>query len=53
MGYPVGDVRAPLTKFGSLGEEGRTKLKAILAVFDEINALMADIDGRSADSKAA
>jgi 4-hydroxy-tetrahydrodipicolinate synthase len=53
MGYPVGDVRAPLTRFASLGEEGRTKLKAIMAVFDEITALMADIDGRSVDSKAA
>jgi 4-hydroxy-tetrahydrodipicolinate synthase len=53
MGYPVGDVRAPLTKFSSLGEEGRSKLKAILAVFDEITALVADIDGRSVDSKAA
>lgn len=49
-GYPVGDVRAPLTKFGSLGEEGRTKLKQIMAVFDEIDALMVDIDARSADS---
>jgi 4-hydroxy-tetrahydrodipicolinate synthase len=51
-GYPVGDVRAPLTKFASLGDEGRTKLKQILGVFDEIDALMADIDGRSTDSHA-
>ncbi|WP_426169488.1 dihydrodipicolinate synthase family protein [Sandarakinorhabdus sp. DWP1-3-1] len=49
-GYPVGDVRAPLTKFGSLGEEGRTKLKQIMAVFEEIDALMVDIDARSSDS---
>jgi 4-hydroxy-tetrahydrodipicolinate synthase len=49
-GYPVGDVRAPLTKFASLGEEGRTKLKQILAVFDEIDAALADIDSRTSDS---
>ena len=50
-GYPVGDVRAPLTKFASLGDEGRTKLKQILAVFDEIDAAVADIDSRTADSR--
>jgi 4-hydroxy-tetrahydrodipicolinate synthase len=50
-GYPVGDVRAPLTKFASLGDEGRTKLKQILAVFDQIDALMVDIDARTADSR--
>lgn len=51
-GYPVGDVRPPLTRFASLGEEGRTKLTQIQAVFDEIDALMADIDARTVDSKA-
>jgi 4-hydroxy-tetrahydrodipicolinate synthase len=50
-GYPVGDVRAPLTKFASLGDEGRTKLKQILAVFDEIDAAVAEIDSRTADSR--
>ena len=53
LGYPVGDVRPPLTKFASLGDEGRTKLRAIMAVFEEINALMAEVDARSSDSKAA
>lgn len=51
-GYPVGDVRAPLTKFASLGAEGRDKLAQIMAVFDEIDAAMADIDSRSADARA-
>jgi hypothetical protein len=47
----VGDVRAPLTKFASLGDEGRTKLKQILAVFDEIDAAVTEIDSRTADSR--
>jgi len=48
QGYPVGDVRDPLTKFASLGDEGRTKVKAIRAVFDEIDAALQEIDGRAA-----
>jgi 4-hydroxy-tetrahydrodipicolinate synthase len=48
QGYPVGDVRDPLTKFAALGEEGRTKVKAIRAVFDEIDAALIEIDGRAA-----
>jgi 4-hydroxy-tetrahydrodipicolinate synthase len=53
QGYPVGDVRDPLTKFADLGAEGRAKLAQIRGVFEEIDALMADIDSRSADALAA
>ena len=47
-GYPVGDVRAPLTTFKELGEEGRTRLGKITAVMREIDDLMVKIDGRLA-----
>ena len=32
VGYPIGDVRPPLTTFKELGEEGRERLKKITAV---------------------
>jgi 4-hydroxy-tetrahydrodipicolinate synthase len=47
-GYPVGDVRPPLTTFKELGEEGRTRLGKITAVMREIDDLMMKIDGRLA-----
>ncbi len=47
LGYPVGDVRAPLTTFKQLGEEGRRRLKAILAVIAELNAMPA-VQGKRA-----
>jgi 4-hydroxy-tetrahydrodipicolinate synthase len=43
-GYPVGDVRPPLTTFKQLGEEGRLRLTKITAVMREIDALLAIID---------
>jgi 4-hydroxy-tetrahydrodipicolinate synthase len=47
-GYPVGDVRAPLTTFKELGEEGKMRLKKITAVIRELDDLMVKIDGRLA-----
>jgi 4-hydroxy-tetrahydrodipicolinate synthase len=49
-GYPVGDVRPPLTSFRELGEEGRARLAKITATMREIDALMREID---APAKAA
>ena len=43
-GYPVGDVRAPLTTFEELGEEGRQRLTKITAVIRELDALMDQLD---------
>ena len=43
-GYPVGDVRPPLTTFRELGEEGRTRLGKITAVMRELDDLMAVLD---------
>jgi 4-hydroxy-tetrahydrodipicolinate synthase len=45
-GYPVGDVRAPLTTFKELGKEGEARVKKLKAVMKEIDALMDQIDGK-------
>ncbi|WP_186156400.1 dihydrodipicolinate synthase family protein [Burkholderia gladioli] len=37
-GYPVGDVRPPLTTFAALGEEGIERRKRILAIIEELDA---------------
>jgi 4-hydroxy-tetrahydrodipicolinate synthase len=47
-GYPVGDVRPPLTTFRDLGDEGRQRVKKVKAVIDELERLMDRIDGRPA-----
>jgi 4-hydroxy-tetrahydrodipicolinate synthase len=43
-GYPIGDVRAPLTTFKELGGEGKERLKKITAVMAKLDELMAKID---------
>jgi 4-hydroxy-tetrahydrodipicolinate synthase len=40
LGYPVGDVRPPLTKFSELGEEGRRRLKKILGLVAELDRVV-------------
>jgi len=47
-GYPVGDVRPPLTRFAELGEEGRSRVAQITAVMDELAELMDELEGRPA-----
>ena len=42
-GHPVGDVRAPLTTFDQLGE-GRQRLGRILALMDDLDALLEQLD---------
>src|SRR3954470_19700459 len=44
VGYPIGDVRPPLTTFKELGEEGHERLKKIMAVIRELDDLMAVLD---------
>ncbi len=39
-GCPVGDVRAPLTTFASLGEEGRARVAELTAIMGELDALL-------------
>lgn len=40
-GYPVGDVRPPLTKFAALGGEGIERRAKIVSIIDELNAYVA------------
>lgn len=47
-GYPVGDVRPPLTTFRELGEEGAQRVRKVKAVIDELDRLMDRLEGRSA-----
>ena len=44
VGYPVGDVRPPLTTFKELGEEGRQRLTKITAVIRELDTLMDQLE---------
>jgi 4-hydroxy-tetrahydrodipicolinate synthase len=44
-GYPVGDVRPPLTTFRALGAEGRERLVVLAGVMKEIDELMLRLDG--------
>lgn len=41
QGYPVGDVRAPLTQFAGLGQEGVDRRARIVSILDEINSYVA------------
>ena len=42
-GYPVGDVRPPITTFASLGDEGRDRLKALMGMIEELNSLLPNL----------
>ena len=42
-GYPVGDVRPPITTYSSLGDEGRTRLKKLMGMIEELNALLPNL----------
>lgn len=46
QGYPVGDVRPPLTNYASLGKEGETRVKKVMAVIREMDRLMDRLDGK-------
>jgi len=45
-GYPVGDVRPPLTTFKELGREGEARLKKLKAVMKELDDLMDRLEGQ-------
>jgi 4-hydroxy-tetrahydrodipicolinate synthase len=46
-GYPVGDVRPPLTTFKALGKEGETRLEKLKAIMHELDVLMEKLEARS------
>lgn len=41
QGYPVGDVRAPLTQFADLGQEGVDRRARIVRILDDLNSYVA------------
>ena len=43
-GYPVGDVRAPLTTFKMLGQEGEERLARLTPIMAELDALVDQLD---------
>lgn len=43
VGYPMGDVRAPLTRFPELGEEGRLRMAEIKGLMEELDGLTASL----------
>lgn len=47
-GYPVGDVREPLTTFAKLGQEGDKKIKMLTALMGQINDLVDEMDRKTA-----
>lgn len=44
-GYPVGDVRRPLTTFSELGEEGRERVEKLTAIMRQLDDMVAKMDG--------
>ena len=44
-GYPVGDVREPLTTFAELGEEGCERVVKLTAIMKQLDDLVDDLDG--------
>ncbi len=42
VGYPMGDVRPPLTSFASLGQEGRDRLEKLRRVMQDLGVLPAE-----------
>ena len=44
-GYPVGDVRPPLTRFDRLGEEGRARVAELTEIIRRLDDLMDELEG--------
>ena len=47
-GYPVGDVRKPLTTFAELGSEGALRRDRLVMMMGELDALMARLEAKAA-----
>lgn len=47
-GHPVGDVRAPITTFESLGQEGRDRVARMVPLMEELDRVVDTIEGRQA-----
>ena len=47
-GYPVGDVRPPLTTYAELGDEGRERVAKLVVILRKLDHLVDEFDGRAA-----
>jgi len=47
-GHPVGDVRAPITTFESLGAEGQERVARMVRLMEELERIVDDIEARPA-----
>ena len=45
-GYPMGDVRPPLTTFAALGAEGKERLEKLLLLMRQMDELMEELEAR-------
>jgi 4-hydroxy-tetrahydrodipicolinate synthase len=50
-GYPVGDVRPPLTTFKALGKEGEGRLKKLKPIMKELDDLMDKLEARGGSGR--
>ena len=50
-GHPVGDVRAPITTFESLGQEGRERVARMVPLMKELDTLVDAIEEQKAAAK--
>jgi 4-hydroxy-tetrahydrodipicolinate synthase len=46
-GHPVGDVRAPITAFESLGAEGRERIAKMVPLMEELDRIVDSIEAKS------
>ena len=47
-GYPVGDVRAPITTFASLGAEGEARVAKMVGLMAKLDRIVDEIEARDA-----
>lgn len=47
-GYPVGDVRPPLTNFAQLGAEGKARLERLKPIMAQLDALVDELEKKAA-----
>ena len=45
-GYPVGDVRPPITKFSDLGEEGERRVALLAGIMRQLDELVGELDAK-------